>query len=132
MSSNIPVELKYVASHEWLRQEADGTLTVGITDHAQGLLGDVVYVELPAVGATLAGDAAAGVVESVKSASDVYAPISGTIVAINEALADSPEVVNADPYGSGWFFRIRPVDPSEFDNLWSADDYRADIGALFS
>ena len=100
--SNIPAELKYIASHEWLRLEDDGTITVGITDHAQDLLGDVVFVELPDVGDIIAVDDEISVVESVKAASDVYAPISGEVVAINEALEDDPEIINSDPYGEGW------------------------------
>ncbi|HAR76649.1 MAG TPA: glycine cleavage system protein GcvH, partial [Psychrobacter sp.] len=106
--SNIPAELKYIASHEWLRLEDDGTITVGITDHAQDLLGDVVFVELPDVGDLIAVDDEISVVESVKAASDVYAPISGEVVAINEALEDDPEIINSDPYGEGWFFRMKP------------------------
>ena len=98
--SNIPSELKYVASHEWLRLEADGIITVGITDHAQDLLGDVVFVELPEVGRTVSADEEIAVVESVKAASDVYAPIAGEIVEINDELVDSPELANEDPYGS--------------------------------
>lgn len=129
MSTNIPSDLKYVASHEWLRVEADGTVTVGITDHAQSLLGDVVFVEVPAVGAKLAADGAAGVVESVKSASDVYAPIAGEIVAVNEALADTPDIVNSDPYGEGWFFRIKPVNAADLDGLMDAAAYAKEIGA---
>ena len=102
--SNIPAELKYIASHEWLRLEDDGTITVGITDHAQDLLGDVVFVELPDVGDIIAVDDEISVVESVKAASDVYAPISGEVVEVNEALEDDPEIINSDPYGEGWFF----------------------------
>lgn len=129
MSTNIPSDLKYVSSHEWLRLEADGSVTVGITDHAQSLLGDVVYVEVPAVGDVLAADAGAGVVESVKSASDVYAPIAGEIVAVNEALADAPDTVNSDPYGAGWFFKIKPSDASVLNGLMDAAAYAAEIGA---
>ncbi|HEY9101476.1 glycine cleavage system protein GcvH [Chitinimonas sp.] len=129
MSTNIPSDLKYVASHEWLRVEADGTVTVGITDHAQSLLGDVVFVEVPAVGAKLAADAGAGVVESVKSASDVYAPIAGEIVAVNEALADAPDTVNSDPYGAGWFFKIKPANAADLDGLMDAAAYGKEIGA---
>ena len=104
--SNIPSDLKYVASHEWLRLEADGTITVGITDHAQDALGDVVFVELPEVGAVVEADQEIAVIESVKAASDVYAPISGEIVEINEELVDNPELANEDPYGKGWFFKV--------------------------
>lgn len=129
MSTNIPSDLKYVASHEWLRLEADGSVTVGITDHAQSLLGDVVYVEVPSVGDVLAADAGAGVVESVKSASDVYAPIAGEILAVNEALADAPDTVNSDPYGAGWFFKIKPADASVLDGLMDAAAYAKEIGA---
>ncbi|WP_019519673.1 glycine cleavage system protein GcvH [Faucicola boevrei] len=121
--SNTPADLKYVASHEWLRQEADGTITVGITHHAQDLLGDVVYVELPEVGANVEVDAEIAVVESVKAASDVYAPIAGEIVEINDALVDAPETVNADPYGEGWFFKIKPTNASDYDGLMDADEY---------
>ncbi|WP_269531567.1 glycine cleavage system protein GcvH [Chitinimonas sp. BJYL2] len=129
MSTNIPSDLKYVSSHEWLRLEADGSITVGITDHAQSLLGDVVFVEVPAVGAKLAADASAGVVESVKSASDVYAPIAGEIVAVNESLADAPDTVNSDPYGAGWFFKIKPANPADYAGLMDAAAYTAEIGA---
>lgn len=126
--SNIPAELKYVSSHEWLRLEADGSVTVGITGHAQELLGDIVFVELPEVGASLAADEQAGVVESVKAASDVYAPIAGEIVAVNESLPDAPETANSDPYGEGWFFKIKPANPADLDNLLSAEQYAAEIG----
>ncbi|MBV8657736.1 MAG: glycine cleavage system protein GcvH [Burkholderiales bacterium] len=129
MSTSIPSDLKYVTSHEWLRVEADGSVTVGITDHAQSLLGDVVFVEVPKVGDKLAVDAAAGVVESVKSASDVYAPIAGEIVAVNESLADTPDVVNADPYGAGWFFKIKPANAADLDGLMDAAAYGKEIGA---
>lgn len=125
--SNIPAELKYVASHEWLRQEADGTITVGITHHAQDLLGDIVYVELPEVGQTVELDAEIAVVESVKAASDVYAPIAGEIVEVNEAIVDSPEIVNSDPYGEGWFFKIKPENASDYDGLMDADEYQDSI-----
>lgn len=121
--SNIPSELKYVASHEWIRVEGDGTVTIGVTDHAQDLLGDVVFVELPEVGAELATGDEAGVVESVKAASDVYAPLSGEVVAVNEELEDSPELVNSDPYGDGWFFKIKLSDNDELNELISADAY---------
>lgn len=126
--SNIPAELKYVASHEWLRTEADGTVTVGITEHAQELLGDIVFIELPEVGAELAADEQAGVVESVKAASDVYAPITGEIVAVNDALVSAPEIANSDPYGDGWFFKIKPANAADLDGLLSAEQYAAEIG----
>ncbi|EXJ10546.1 MULTISPECIES: glycine cleavage system protein GcvH [Nitrincola] len=121
--SSIPAELKYVASHEWIRDEGDGTFTIGVTDHAQDLLGDVVFVELPEVGDELAAGDDAGVVESVKAASDIYAPLTGEVIAINEDLEDAPELVNSDPYGDGWFFRIRISDPAELDDLLDADGY---------
>ena len=127
MSNNIPAELKYVSSHEWLRAEADGSVTVGVTHHAQELLGDIVFVELPEVGASLAAEDQAGVVESVKAASDVYAPIAGEVVAVNEGLPDAPETVNSDPYGEGWFFRIKPVNPADLDSLMNAEQYAAEI-----
>ncbi len=126
--SNIPAELKYVSSHEWLRLEADGTVTVGITEHAQELLGDIVFVELPEVGANLAAEEQAGVVESVKAASDVYAPIAGEIVAVNEALVDAPETANSEPYGAGWFFKIKPANAADLDGLLTAEQYAAEIG----
>ncbi|ELA08145.1 glycine cleavage system protein H [Moraxella macacae 0408225] len=121
--SNTPADLKYVASHEWLRQESDGVITVGITHHAQDLLGDVVYIELPEVGTNVEVDAEIAVVESVKAASDVYAPIAGEIVEINDALVDTPEIVNSDPYGEGWFFKIKPTNASDYDGLMDADEY---------
>ena len=122
--SDIPSDLRYAASHEWARLEADGSVTVGISDHAQEALGDVVYVELPELGRQLGAGQEAGVVESVKAASDIYAPVSGEVVAINEALADSPELVNSDPYGS-WFFRLQPSDKAELDKLLDAAGYQA-------
>ncbi|MEL0027723.1 MAG: glycine cleavage system protein GcvH [Perlucidibaca sp.] len=122
--SNTPAELKYAASHEWARLEGD-IVTVGITDHAQDALGDLVYVELPTVGDQVAAGDEAGVVESVKAASDIYAPVSGEIVAINEALGDTPETVNSDPYGAGWLYRIKVSDAGELDKLLSADEYAA-------
>ena len=122
--SNIPSDLRYAASHEWARLEADGSITVGISDHAQEALGDVVYVELPEVGRRLNAGQEAGVVESVKAASDIYAPVAGEVIAVNEALADSPELVNSDPYGS-WFFRLQPSDTSELDKLLDAAGYQA-------
>ena len=125
--SNIPADLKYVASHEWLRLEADGTVTVGITEHAQDLLGDIVFVELPEVGANLAAEEQAGVVESVKAASDVYAPIAGEVVEINQALVDAPETANSEPYGAGWFFKVKPANPADLDGLLSAEQYAAEI-----
>lgn len=122
--SNTPSELKYASSHEWARQEEDGTVTVGITDHAQEALGDVVFVELPDVGATLAAGDEAGVVESVKAASDIYAPVGGEVLEVNARLEDEPETVNSDPYHDGWFFRLQPEDLSELDELLSAEEYQ--------
>jgi glycine cleavage system H protein len=122
--SNTPSELKYAASHEWARVEEDGTITVGITDHAQNALGDVVFVELPDVGTILAAGQEAGVVESVKAASDVYAPISGEVIAVNDTLEDGPETINADPYGDGWFYKIKPSDADELEGLLTADQYQ--------
>ena len=122
--SQTPSELKYASSHEWARLEEDGTVTVGITDHAQDALGDVVFVELPEPGSTLSAGDEAGVVESVKAASDIYAPIGGEVTAINEQLEDEPETVNTDPYNDGWFYRLQPSDTSELDALLSAEDYQ--------
>lgn len=122
--SNIPADLRYAASHEWARLEADGTVTVGISDHAQEALGDVVFVELPELGKALAAGQEAGVVESVKAASDIYAPVSGEVIAINEGLADSPELVNSDPYGA-WFFKLKPANTAELDKLLDAAGYAA-------
>ena len=126
--SDIPSDLRYAASHEWARLEADGSVTVGISDHAQEALGDVVYVELPEVGQQLAAGQQAGVVESVKAASDIYAPISGEVIAINEQLTDSPEMVNSEPYGS-WFFRLQPSDASALHKLRDAEGYKASCDA---
>ena len=121
--SEIPQELKYASSHEWARLEDDGTVTVGISDHAQDALGDVVYVEHPEVGQQIAAAEEAGVVESVKAASDIYAPVGGSVVAVNEALEDAPETVNQDPYGDGWFFRIAPDDVSQLEELLDSQGY---------
>lgn len=128
--SNIPAELKYASSHEWVRMNEDGTVTVGITDHAQDALGDLVYVEVPEVGTNFdAGDAAA-VVESVKAASDVYAPIAGEVVEANdEALTNAPETVNDSPYDEGWMFRMQPADISEVEALMDADAYADSVEA---
>lgn len=122
--SHTPSELKYAASHEWARLEEDGTVTVGISDHAQHALGDVVFVELPELGATLAAGDEAGVVESVKAASDIYAPVGGEVTEINTKLEDDPETVNNDPYVDGWFFKLTPGDTAELDALLSAEDYK--------
>lgn len=123
--SQSPAELRYVSSHEWVRVEDDGTATVGITNHAQEALGDVVFVELPEVGAQLGAGDEAGVVESVKAASDIYAPIGGEIIAVNENLEDNPEVINEDPYGDGWFFKMRLDDATSVDDLLTAEQYDA-------
>lgn len=108
MMSELPGDLKYTSEHEWLRQEEDGSVTIGITDHAQSALGDLVYVELPEVGQEVESGGEMAVVESVKAASDVYAPISGSVTAVNEVLADDPEKINSDPYGDGWIVRLQP------------------------
>lgn len=125
MSQVLP-ELRYARSHEWARVEDDGTVTVGISDHAQEALGDVVFVELPEEGAELAAGDEAGTVESVKAASDIYAPVSGVVLATNSRLEDEPETVNSDPYHDGWFFRIKPRDAAEAEALLlDADAYKA-------
>ncbi|MBP8812200.1 MAG: glycine cleavage system protein GcvH [Laribacter sp.] len=126
--SNIPADLKYVASHEWVRDEGDGVVTVGVTFHAQELLGDIVYIELPAVGQVLAEGDGAGVVESVKAASDVYAPIAGEVLEVNADLESAPETVNADPYGAGWFFKLKLVNPADMDSLLDAAAYEKEVG----
>lgn len=125
--SNVPNELKYTSTHEWIRDEGDGVYTVGITEHAQELLGDMVFVELPEVGDEPAAGDDVAVAESVKAASDIYAPVGGEIVAINEELEDSPELVNNDPYGDGWLFKIKANDESELASLLDADGYTASI-----
>ena len=127
--SQIPAELKYVASHEWIRDEGNGVVTVGITDHAQALLGDVVYVELSEVGSHLAEGDGAGVVESVKAASDVYSPLAGEVLEINQALVDAPETANSDPYGAAWFFKLKLNNPADLDTLLDAQAYAAEVGA---
>lgn len=121
--SDFPDDLRYAATHEWVRVEEDGSITVGITDHAQELLGDIVFIELPEEGATVSAQEEVSVVESVKAASDIYAPLSGEIIAVNEDLADSPETVNSDPYGEGWLFRILPSNMAELDELLDAEAY---------
>jgi len=118
-----PDNLKYASTHEWARKDEDGNITVGITDHAQDALGDVVFVELPEVGATFEAGDEAGVVESVKAASDVYAPVAGEVIEVNGKVDDDPETVNAEPYGDGWFYRLKPSDVAELDNMLSAEDY---------
>ncbi|WP_101924896.1 MULTISPECIES: glycine cleavage system protein GcvH [Luteimonas] len=121
--SEIPGDLKFMKSHEWARVEGDGKVTVGISDHAQGLLGDLVYVELPAVGDSIQAGNACAVVESVKAASDVYAPVTGTITAVNEALADKPETINEDAYGEGWLFVVEIDEPDQLNDMLAPDDY---------
>ena len=128
--SNIPADLKYVASHEWVRVEADGTLTVGISDHAQSALGDLVFVETPEVGRTLKAGEAFAVVESVKAASDVYSPVSGEVIAINDALSATPELINEAPYDGGWLMKIRPSDKAELAKLLDAKAYEAVVEAI--
>jgi len=121
--SNIPVDVKYAKTHEWARINEDGTVTVGISDNAQDQLGDMVYIEVPGVGQTVTAEEACAVIESVKAASDVYAPIGGEIVEVNDSLTDTPETVNQDAYGEGWIFRLQPADKSEMDDLMDADAY---------
>jgi len=121
--SSVPSELKYVKTHEWVRDEGDGTVTIGITDHAQKLLGDLVFVELPEIGTQIEAEAECAVVESVKAASDVYSPVTGEVIDINAGLADAPEIINEDPYDSGWMFRVRLSDPDEIETLMDADAY---------
>lgn len=122
--SNIPEDLKYTKTHEWVKKDADGSLVVGISDHAQGLLGDMVFVELPEVGTNYNSGDDCAVVESVKAASDVYCPVSGEVVAVNETVVESPEVVNQDPYGDGWLFKLQPVDAGEVEDLLNAEAYQ--------
>ncbi len=123
--SEIPGDLKFLKSHEWARVEDSGQVTIGISDHAQGLLGDLVYVELPEVGESVVAGTAVAVVESVKAASDVYSPISGTVVAVNSALTDKPETINEDAYGEGWLLVLAPEDMDQVNELLSPDDYAA-------
>ncbi|MFV1972922.1 MAG: glycine cleavage system protein GcvH [Thiohalobacterales bacterium] len=123
--SNIPVDLKYAKTHEWVRVNDDGSVTVGISDSAQGQLGDMVFIEVPETGQSVAAAEACAVVESVKAASDVYAPIAGEIVEVNAGLADSPETVNTDVYGEGWIFRMTPTDKAELDGLMDAETYES-------
>lgn len=121
--SEVPSELKYSKSHEWVRNEDDGTVTVGITDHAQALLGDLVFVELPEAGTEVTAGAECAVVESVKAASDVYSPVTGEVTEVNEVLADSPETINSDAFGEGWMFKVRLSDETELEELLNADGY---------
>lgn len=125
--SNIPSELKYTETHEWVQKNDDGTVTVGITDHAQSLLGDLVFIELPELNTAFTIGEESGVVESVKAASDIYSPITGEVVEVNEALANNPGLVNSDPYGDGWLFRLQPDDLDELNELFDAEKYEASI-----
>ena len=121
--SEIPGDLKFLKSHEWARVEGDGKVTIGISDHAQGLLGDLVYVELPNVGDRVEAGNACAVVESVKAASDVYSPVTGTVTAVNVALSDKPETINEDAYGEGWIFTVEIEEPEQLNELLAPDDY---------
>ena len=125
--SDIPADLRFAESHEWARLEADGSVTVGISDHAQEALGDVVFVELAEVGAQFGATDQAGVVESVKAASDIYAPVAGEVIAVNEELSGSPELLNSDPYGA-WIFKLKPSNPADLEKLLDAAGYKAAIG----
>jgi len=121
--SDIPGDLKFLSSHEWARVESDGTITVGISDHAQDLLGDIVFVELPEVGQSVDAENDTAIVESVKAASDIYSPLSGEVIEVNSLLEDQPEIINSSPYEDGWFFKLTPSDMGELDNLLSPEDY---------
>lgn len=129
--SNVPAELSYTSEHEWVSAlTAEGTVRVGITDHAQDALGDVVYVDLPSVGDSVAAEDSFGEIESTKSVSDLFAPIAGEIVAVNEALEDEPALVNSDPYGEGWIIEIRPENADDLANLLDAEAYKAELDKL--
>ena len=121
--SDIPGDLKFLSSHEWARVESDGTITIGISDHAQDLLGDIVFVELPEVGQSVDAENDTAIVESVKAASDIYSPLSGEVIEVNSLLDDQPEIINSSPYENGWFFKLTPSDLGELDNLLSPEDY---------
>ncbi|MGH8568448.1 MAG: glycine cleavage system protein GcvH [Gammaproteobacteria bacterium] len=125
--SQIPEDLKYTTSHEWVRVLSDGTVRVGISDHAQKALGDMVFVEVPEAGGAYPARAECAVVESVKSASDLYCPLSGEVVEVNTALEHEPEIINRDPYGEGWIFRLRPDNPADLERLLDADEYAATL-----
>ena len=125
--SEIPSDLRYTKSHEWVRLEEDGTVTVGVSDHAQEALGDLVFVELPEVGANMSADEACCVVESVKAASDVYMPITGEVVDTNQLLVDEPEIINSSPYDDGWIFKIQPDDADDVEQLMDASTYESEI-----
>jgi glycine cleavage system H protein len=129
MTVNFPNHLHYTASHEWVRSEADGTVTVGITDLAQDSLGELVYVDLPAVGRSLAAAESCAVVESTKAASDVYAPIAGEVIAVNDALSSAPQSVNESPYEAGWLFKLKPAAPGAEKSLLTVDAYKSESGA---
>ena len=121
--NDIPADLKFLPSHEWARVESDGTITIGISDHAQDLLGDIVFVELPEVGQSVDAESDAAIVESVKAASDVYSPLSGEVIEVNSLLEDQPEIINSSPYEDGWFYKLNSSDMGELDNLLSPEDY---------
>jgi glycine cleavage system H protein len=125
--SNIPTELRYASTHEWVRPEGNGIFTVGISEHAQDLLGDMVFVDLPDLGDVVTTGDDCAVAESVKAASDIYAPITGEVVEVNEKLEDSPELVNSDAFGEGWMFKIKAEDPEEIEGLLDAEAYAASI-----
>ena len=121
--NDIPGDLKFLSSHEWVRVEPDGSVTIGISDHAQDLLGDIVFVELPDIGQSIDAETDAAIVESVKAASDVYSPISGEVTEVNSILEDQPEIINSSPYEDGWFFKMAPSDLGEIEDLLSPEDY---------
>ncbi len=121
--SDVPGDLKFLSSHEWARVESDGTITIGISDHAQDLLGDIVFVELPEVGQSVDAENDTAIVESVKAASDIYSPLSGEVIEVNSLLEDQPEIINSSPYEDGWFYKLTPSDMGELDNLLSPEDY---------
>ena len=120
---DVPGDLKFLSSHEWIRVESDGSVTIGISDHAQDLLGDIVFVELPEIGQSIDAETDAAIVESVKAASDVYSPISGEVTEVNPILEDQPEIINSSPYEDGWFYKMIPSDLGEIENLLSPEDY---------
>ncbi len=128
--SKVPAELRYVKSHEWIKKQADGTVVIGITDHAQGALGDLVFVEVPKVGRKVTAGEACAVVESVKAASDVYAPIAGEVLEGNPTLANAPETLNSDPYGAGWMWKIKPANAADVDTLLDAAGYQKILDTL--
>ena len=121
--SDIPGDLKFLSSHEWARVESDGTITIGISDHAQDLLGDIVFVELPEIGQSVDAENDTAIVESVKAASDIYSPLSGEVIEVNSLLEDQPEIINSSPYEDGWFYKLTPSDLGELDNFLSPEDY---------